>query len=56
MGTLIGHGVRDHNYEYLTSLIRAMMHIKFTPNQTILNMLETAASRKVKVRGGVATR
>ena len=49
LGTLIGHAVRDHNYEYLTSLVRVMMQLDSTPNQTILEMLDTAAARKPKV-------
>ena len=49
MGTLIGHAVRDYNYKYLTSLIKIMMQLEFTPNETILQMLYTAAARKVKV-------
>ena len=50
MGTLIGHAVRDHSYEYLTALIRMMMHQEMTPNDTILHMLDTAAYREPKVR------
>jgi len=50
MGTLIGHAVRDHSYEYLTHLIRIMMHLRTQPNEVILNMLEMAASREAKVR------
>ena len=43
MGTLIGHAVRDHSYEYLTSLIRMMMHQEMTPNDTILQKKQGGA-------------
>ena len=51
MGTLIGHAVRDHSYEYLTALIRMMMHQEMTPNDTILHMLDTAKSEEKAGRG-----
>ena len=49
MGTLIGHAVRDHNYVYLTALVKAMMSLDFKPSPTILAMLDTAAARQPKV-------
>ena len=49
MGTLIGKAVRGHSYEYLTSLLRVMMHVELEPNDTILEMLDYAASREAKV-------
>lgn len=51
LGTLIGHAVRDHSYEYLTALVRKMMHLETTPNATMLEMLDTAASRHYNVSG-----
>lgn len=41
--------MRDHNYEYLTSLVRIMMHLNFVPNSTIIEMLDAAAAHKTKV-------
>lgn len=49
MGTLIGPAVRDRSYEYLTSLVRMMMHSGLKPNATILKMLETASFHNPKV-------
>lgn len=48
-GTLIGNALRNRSYEYVTSLLKKMRHFEVLPNETIMETLETAASRKPKV-------
>ena len=48
-GTLIGNALRNRSYEYVTSLLKKMRHFEVLPNETIMEMLEAAASRKPKV-------
>ena len=48
-GTLIGNAARSRSYEYLTTLLKKMLHLEVAPNSTVLEILETAASHKTSV-------
>ena len=48
-GTLIGNAARSRSYEYLTALLKKMLHFEMVPNDTILEILEAAALHKPNV-------
>ena len=45
-GTLIGNAARGMSYEYLTVLLKKMVHHEVAPNDTILKILDSAAAHK----------
>lgn len=49
IGTLLSNAVGSRNYEYLTALLKKMMHLEVAPNDTMLKKLETAAQHKPRV-------
>ena len=48
-GTLIGVAARSRSYEYLTTLIKKMLHLEVVPNDTILEILDAAATHTPNV-------
>lgn len=50
IGTLLGNAAGTRNYEYLTSLLKKMMHLEVVPNDTMLKKLEAAARHTPHVR------
>ena len=48
-GTLLGNAARSRSYEYLTSLLKKMLHLEVVPNSTILDILKAAAQHKPRV-------
>ena len=49
-GTLVGNAARSRSYEYLTTLLKKMLHLEVVPNDTIIEILEAAAAHKPNVR------
>ena len=48
-GTLLGNAARGRSYEYLTVLLKKMVHHEVAPNDTILKILDSAAAHKTNV-------
>lgn len=45
-GTLLGNAAKSRRYEYLTAVLKKMMHLEVAPNDVILEILETAAQHE----------
>jgi acyl CoA:acetate/3-ketoacid CoA transferase alpha subunit len=55
IGTLLGNAAGTKNYEYLTALLKKMMHLELVPNDTMLKKLEAAAQHTPRVSTSVLT-
>ena len=49
IGTLLGNAVGSRNYEYITALLKKMMHLELVPNNTMLKKLDAAAQHTPRV-------
>ena len=53
LGTLLGNATRSRSYEYLTAVLKKMMHLEVAPNNAMLAILEAAAQHKPHVSSGL---